>query len=208
MGGGGGGGGREKKPPSRASFHFSPKACGEFLNLARSYEGRWQKTFEAEREQRRRLEETVESLAREHNRLEERCMKESTSTGNLAPSNIDEDDGEEEEEENEDENEFFDAEENLDETISTSEPPPKDVSIFIPGHSRSVSDVSVGAPSPAEMNEPLGPLSPVMEPTVAAVAAQKLSGVSGNRALIPPFTVLGKRARKRGRRRGLLTFCV
>ncbi|TNM93857.1 hypothetical protein fugu_002033 [Takifugu bimaculatus] len=45
-------------------------ACREFLTLAQTHSKRWQKALQAEREQRVRLEETLEQLAKQHNHLE------------------------------------------------------------------------------------------------------------------------------------------
>lgn len=47
-----------------------PKACGDFFSLAQSHSKRWQKALQGEREQRVRLEETLEQLAKQHNHLE------------------------------------------------------------------------------------------------------------------------------------------
>uniref|UniRef100_A0A7N8XLQ7 Oxysterol-binding protein n=1 Tax=Mastacembelus armatus TaxID=205130 RepID=A0A7N8XLQ7_9TELE len=45
-------------------------ACRDFLSLAQAHSKRWQKALQAEREQRVRLEETLEQLAKQHNHLE------------------------------------------------------------------------------------------------------------------------------------------
>uniref|UniRef100_A0A8C1WFD1 Oxysterol-binding protein n=1 Tax=Cyprinus carpio TaxID=7962 RepID=A0A8C1WFD1_CYPCA len=45
-------------------------ACRDFLALAQAHSKRWQKALQAEREQRVRLEETLEQLAKQHNHLE------------------------------------------------------------------------------------------------------------------------------------------
>jgi len=47
-----------------------PKACRDFLSLAQSNSKRWQKALQTERDQRIRLEETLEQLAKQHNHLE------------------------------------------------------------------------------------------------------------------------------------------
>lgn len=47
-----------------------PQACRDFLALAQAHSKRWQKALQAEREQRVRLEETLEQLAKQHNHLE------------------------------------------------------------------------------------------------------------------------------------------
>lgn len=46
------------------------QACRDFLALAQAHSKRWQKALQAEREQRVRLEETLEQLAKQHNHLE------------------------------------------------------------------------------------------------------------------------------------------
>lgn len=46
------------------------KACRDFLSLAQSHSKRWQKSLLSERDQRIRLEETLEQLAKQHNHLE------------------------------------------------------------------------------------------------------------------------------------------
>nr|XP_040042097.1 oxysterol-binding protein 1-like isoform X2 [Gasterosteus aculeatus aculeatus] len=45
-------------------------ACRDFLSLAQNHSKRWQKALQAERDQRIRLEETLEQLAKQHNHLE------------------------------------------------------------------------------------------------------------------------------------------
>uniref|UniRef100_A0A8C7Z296 Oxysterol-binding protein n=1 Tax=Oryzias sinensis TaxID=183150 RepID=A0A8C7Z296_9TELE len=45
-------------------------ACRDFLSLAQSHSKRWQKSLLSERDQRIRLEETLEQLAKQHNHLE------------------------------------------------------------------------------------------------------------------------------------------
>lgn len=46
------------------------KACRDFLSLAQSHSKHWQKALQVERNQRIRLEETLEQLAKQHNHLE------------------------------------------------------------------------------------------------------------------------------------------
>ncbi|XP_048836635.1 oxysterol-binding protein 2 isoform X2 [Brienomyrus brachyistius] len=50
-------------------------ACRDFLDLAETHSRRWQRALQHEREQRSRLEETIEQLAKQHNTLE-RAWKE------------------------------------------------------------------------------------------------------------------------------------
>ena len=47
-----------------------PQACRDFLSLAQNHSKRWQKALTTERDQRIRLEETLEQLAKQHNHLE------------------------------------------------------------------------------------------------------------------------------------------
>lgn len=49
---------------------FPTQACRDFFTLAQSHSKRWQKALQAERDQRVRLEETLEQLAKQHNHLE------------------------------------------------------------------------------------------------------------------------------------------
>ena len=46
------------------------QACRDFLALSQAHSKRWQKALQAERDQRIRLEETLEQLAKQHNNLE------------------------------------------------------------------------------------------------------------------------------------------
>lgn len=52
------------------TLFLSCQACRDFLALAQTHSKRWQKALQAEREQRVRLEETLEQLAKQHNHLE------------------------------------------------------------------------------------------------------------------------------------------
>lgn len=46
------------------------QACRDFLLLAQTHSKKWQKSLQYERDQRIRLEETLEQLAKQHNHLE------------------------------------------------------------------------------------------------------------------------------------------
>ncbi|NWT97706.1 OSBP1 protein, partial [Urocynchramus pylzowi] len=48
----------------------SPQACRDFMLLAQTHGKKWQKSLQQERDQRIRLEETLEQLAKQHNHLE------------------------------------------------------------------------------------------------------------------------------------------
>ncbi|NXA57955.1 OSBP1 protein, partial [Mohoua ochrocephala] len=47
-----------------------PQACRDFMLLAQTHGKKWQKSLQQERDQRIRLEETLEQLAKQHNHLE------------------------------------------------------------------------------------------------------------------------------------------
>lgn len=49
------------------------QACRDFLDLAETHSRKWQRALQYEREQRIRLEETIEQLAKQHNSLERAC---------------------------------------------------------------------------------------------------------------------------------------
>lgn len=51
-------------------FCMLSKACRDFLSMAQNHSKRWQKALQVERDQRIRLEETLEQLAKQHNHLE------------------------------------------------------------------------------------------------------------------------------------------
>ncbi|XP_043971240.1 oxysterol-binding protein 1-like isoform X3 [Gambusia affinis] len=70
-------------------------ACRDFLSMSQSHSKRWQKALQTEREQRIRLEETLEQLAKQHNHLERAFRGGVSGKGDAS----DEDD----------DNEFFDA---------------------------------------------------------------------------------------------------
>ncbi|XP_067915941.1 oxysterol-binding protein 1-like [Heterodontus francisci] len=95
-------------------------ACRDFLLLAQTHSKKWQKALQHEREQRIRLEETLEQLAKQHNNLE-RAFRGATvlpacstlSTGSVKGSTSSRDLSDED-----DENEFFDAMEDVAEFIT------------------------------------------------------------------------------------------
>ncbi|XP_051561611.1 oxysterol-binding protein 1-like isoform X5 [Myxocyprinus asiaticus] len=101
-------------------------ACRDFLALAQAHSKRWQKALQAEREQRVRLEETLEQLAKQHNHLE-RAFRGATvlppsqsnpaiDSKGSAPVKGDASD-------EDDENEFFDACEDVQEFITVPADP-------------------------------------------------------------------------------------
>lgn len=56
--------------PKRLLAFLLLKACRDFLSLAQNHSRHWQKALQVERNQRMRLEETLEQLAKQHNHLE------------------------------------------------------------------------------------------------------------------------------------------
>lgn len=64
---------------------YAPQACRDFLTLAQNHSKRWQKALQAERDQRVRLEETLEQLAKQHNHLE-RAFR-GAAQANASPDN-------------------------------------------------------------------------------------------------------------------------
>lgn len=64
-------------------------ACSEYLELTQSQGKKWQRLLNHEREQRLRLEEMVEQLARQHSHLENQCKKTNMNSldRGLAPDN-------------------------------------------------------------------------------------------------------------------------
>uniref|UniRef100_A0A8C9V1G4 Oxysterol-binding protein n=1 Tax=Scleropages formosus TaxID=113540 RepID=A0A8C9V1G4_SCLFO len=89
-------------------------ACRDFLALAQAHSKRWQKALQAEREQRVRLEETLEQLAKQHNHLE-RAFQTSSPSGSVS--------GKGDVSDEDDENEFFDAMEDVPEFITVPADP-------------------------------------------------------------------------------------
>uniref|UniRef100_A0A669BLB1 Oxysterol-binding protein n=1 Tax=Oreochromis niloticus TaxID=8128 RepID=A0A669BLB1_ORENI len=101
-------------------------ACRDFLSMAQSHSKRWQKALQTEREQRIRLEETLEQLAKQHNHLE-RAFRGATvlppSFSNPALGNKGAVSGKADASDEDDDNEFFDAmEEPFDELSLASNP--------------------------------------------------------------------------------------
>ncbi|XP_029475169.1 oxysterol-binding protein 2 isoform X3 [Rhinatrema bivittatum] len=59
-------------------------ACRDFLELAKTHSRKWQRALQYEREQRIRLEETIEQLAKQHNSLERACRGAPALSSNAA----------------------------------------------------------------------------------------------------------------------------
>ncbi|KAK3927346.1 Oxysterol-binding protein 1 [Frankliniella fusca] len=107
-------------------------ACQDYLLLAQSQGRKWQKMLQHERDQRQRLEEVVETLARQHSHLEQAAKDHQTprtSMPQVSPSDEDED------------NEFYDAQ--SDQSHSENQ---QNFIIKIPmGHRRTSSAASLGS---------------------------------------------------------------
>ncbi|XP_026284564.1 oxysterol-binding protein 1 isoform X2 [Frankliniella occidentalis] len=107
-------------------------ACQDYLLLAQSQGRKWQKMLQHERDQRQRLEEVVEQLARQHSHLEQAAKDHQTprtSMPQVSPSDEDED------------NEFYDAQ--SDQSHSENQ---QNFIIKIPmGHRRTSSAASLGS---------------------------------------------------------------
>lgn len=88
-------------------------ACAEYLHLAQTHGQKWQKLLQHEHQQRLRLEEMVEQLAKQHSKMEEDVKKElanspNNQTGNKnPPSSLPKQPNSKDEDEDE---EFYDAE--------------------------------------------------------------------------------------------------
>uniref|UniRef100_A0A671L718 Oxysterol-binding protein n=1 Tax=Sinocyclocheilus anshuiensis TaxID=1608454 RepID=A0A671L718_9TELE len=93
-------------------------ACRDFLALAQAHSKRWQKALQAEREQRVRLEETLEQLAKQHNHLE-RAFRGAT----VLPPSQSPVPGKGDVSDEDEENEFFDACEDVQEFITVPADP-------------------------------------------------------------------------------------
>ncbi|XP_060048790.1 oxysterol-binding protein 2 isoform X2 [Erinaceus europaeus] len=93
-------------------------ACRDFLGAAEAHSRRWQRALQYEQEQRVRLEETIEQLAKQHNSLE-RAFRGSASTRSSGPSfegNLLTPEGEDSEED--EDTEYFDAMEDAESFIT------------------------------------------------------------------------------------------
>uniref|UniRef100_A0A8C7YXV1 Oxysterol-binding protein n=1 Tax=Oryzias sinensis TaxID=183150 RepID=A0A8C7YXV1_9TELE len=100
-------------------------ACRDFLSLAQSHSKRWQKSLLSERDQRIRLEETLEQLAKQHNHLE-RAFRGATvqpSFSNPSLGSKDGPSGKGDASDEDDDNEFFDAMEDPAEFITVPADP-------------------------------------------------------------------------------------
>lgn len=97
-------------------------ACRDFLALAQAHSKRWQKALQAERDQRIRLEETLEQLAKQHNHLE-RAFRGAAQANATADNKSASGPGKGEASDEDDDNEFFDAMEEAPEFITVPADP-------------------------------------------------------------------------------------
>ncbi|XP_041456615.1 oxysterol-binding protein 1-like isoform X2 [Lytechinus variegatus] len=126
-------------------------ACADFLELAQTHGRKWQKAIHYEHTQRIRLEETIETLAKQHNSLELAC-REASQDKTKVNSDESKDDHSDD-----DENEFFDAIEQF--QFTTSVQLPRDNSNI--HHRRTPSEGSVASTEASSGEE--------MQPGVEAV---------------------------------------
>ncbi|KAM7009101.1 oxysterol-binding protein 1-like isoform 1-T1 [Tautogolabrus adspersus] len=100
-------------------------ACRDFLSLAQSHSKRWQKALQVERDQRIRLEETLEQLAKQHNHLERAFRGATVLPSSFSNSNLGNKggSGKGDASDEDDENEFFDAMEDPAEFITVPADP-------------------------------------------------------------------------------------
>ncbi|XP_054460402.1 oxysterol-binding protein 1-like isoform X2 [Anoplopoma fimbria] len=102
----------ERSTLFRITSNAMINACRDFLSLAQSHSKRWQKALQVERDQRIRLEETLEQLAKQHNHLE-RAFRGATvlpaSFSNPALANKGSASVKGDASDEDDDNEFFDA---------------------------------------------------------------------------------------------------
>ncbi|XP_058877865.1 oxysterol-binding protein 1-like isoform X1 [Acipenser ruthenus] len=102
-------------------------ACRDFLSLAQTHSKKWQKSLQYERDQRIRLEETLEQLAKQHNNLE-RAFRGATVLPASSPGSAGSSKGSggghgKGDLSDDDENEFFDAIEDAPEFITVPADP-------------------------------------------------------------------------------------
>jgi len=93
-------------------------ACAQFMELTQTQGRKWQRLLSHEREQRLRLEEMVEQLAKQHSRLEHQCKNKNTQNSSEMSSAtkrvVQEDSRVESNSNSDDEDEFEDAKEDQD----------------------------------------------------------------------------------------------
>ncbi|XP_046980953.1 oxysterol-binding protein 1 isoform X1 [Schistocerca americana] len=150
--------------------------CSEYLELAQSQGRKWQRMLQHEREQRLRLEEVVEQLARQHSHLEQAAKEHQIPNQNMpnpthsSPSDDD------------DENEFYDAQE---ENHADGE---SNFILKIPlGHRRTSSGLSIGSqvsdtrlPHSDGQDEASGSSSEVDDTTETKVLVISTANSTGN----------------------------
>uniref|UniRef100_A0A667Y7F5 Oxysterol-binding protein n=1 Tax=Myripristis murdjan TaxID=586833 RepID=A0A667Y7F5_9TELE len=140
-------------------------ACRDFLALAQAHSKRWQKALQAEREQRVRLEETLEQLAKQHNHLE-RAFR-GAAQANTAADSKGKSLSKGEASDEDDDNEFFDAMEEAPEFITV----PSYVPCYKPNYSLNLWSIMKNCigkelskiPMPVNFNEPISMLQRLSE---------------------------------------------
>uniref|UniRef100_A0A3P8RUX4 Oxysterol-binding protein n=1 Tax=Amphiprion percula TaxID=161767 RepID=A0A3P8RUX4_AMPPE len=120
-------------------------ACRDFLSLAQNHSKRWQKALQTERDQRIRLEETLEQLAKQHNHLE-RAFRGAT----VLPPSFSGVSGKGDASDEDDDNEFFDAMEDPAEFITVPADPKRSGS-NVSGLSSEIGMDDQSSPQPLEL---------------------------------------------------------
>ncbi|XP_013924045.1 PREDICTED: oxysterol-binding protein 2-like [Thamnophis sirtalis] len=118
-------------------------ACRDFLDLAEAHSRKWQRALQHECEQRIRLEETIEQLAKQHNNLERACRGAPSLSANPAghasrAGSVQS--GKSEPSDEDEETEYFDAMEDAHAVITVAAEPSKlhrrtSVNISVPSES-------------------------------------------------------------------------
>ncbi|XP_039188441.1 oxysterol-binding protein 2 isoform X2 [Crotalus tigris] len=115
-------------------------ACRDFLDLAEAHSRKWQRALQHECEQRIRLEETIEQLAKQHNHLERACRGapslSANPTAHASRGSVQSGKGDASDED--EETEYFDAMEDAHAFITVAAESPKH-------HRRTSSNISVGS---------------------------------------------------------------
>ncbi|XP_077445188.1 oxysterol-binding protein 1 isoform X3 [Stigmatopora argus] len=113
----------ERATVFRITSNAMINACRDFLALAQAHSKRWQKALQAEREQRVRLEETLEQLAKQHNHLERAFRGANAQANATADDKAAVGGAKGEASDEDDDNEFFDAVEEAPEFITVPADP-------------------------------------------------------------------------------------
>ncbi|KAL0267043.1 UNVERIFIED_CONTAM: hypothetical protein PYX00_009415 [Menopon gallinae] len=160
--------------------------CSEYLDLAQTQGKKWQKMLQHERDQRQRLEEMVEQLARQHSHLEQAAKDHHIPRQTASPSDED------------DENEFYDAHGGDDDGAGDK----TDFILEIPvGHRRTASSYSQGSQGDASgsSSEPDDPTQNKTK-TMTIIGSGQPGSSGKNSARNNPPAKVATNSKGRGRR--------